>query len=211
VHLYKYKYVNGEGKCPNFVEWLEDNYNNFLEVHGLTVAERYSRHDFIESVHLVNMHDVKGGLIESFFCSNLRAESTCLAIQNGAKPSYSNIGTNHEYHRIAIEAKLAGKIPDKYVTKKKPMSNTAKTLEKRVKESNITLPMLCPTKEMLNNILNQELETERKYFLEWHESQGGEEALRESFEKAAEKKFCCYDVVEILNSGILDVIFREFT
>ena len=55
-----------------------------------------------------------------------------------------------------------------------------------------------------------EIEQEKKYFPTWFQSQGGEEALRASFEAAVKKKFCSLDDKKILSSGVLDTVFQEF-
>jgi len=78
-----------------------------------------------------------------------------------------------------------------------------------VKQYNITLPRICPPKELLNKILETEIKQERAYFPKWYESQGGDEGLRQTFEKAAKKKLCSYDVENILETGVLQPVFKD--
>lgn len=100
-------YSKGHGEYPNFVEWLEENYDKFLEAHAAKLAERFGGYDFVDSVHMINMHDVgSSNSIEYFFCNHLRAVETCRAILDGAKPSKTNIGRDHEYERLVVKAKF---------------------------------------------------------------------------------------------------------
>ena len=189
------------------MEWLEEKYDEFTKAHGITVAERYKSYEFIESVHLLNMHNMGDNLVDSFFCEVLQAKETCKQIKYGARPSKKNIGIDREYQRLAIEAKLAGIIPKSSLDRK--IRRVAKFLRMRVEQTDTNLPRLCPSNETLQKIFTRELEHERRYFPSWFESQGGEEALRKSFEKAVQMKFCVYDVAKIFDSGILDDIFKQ--
>eukprot|EP00984_Skeletonema_dohrnii_P032031 scaffold25418_cov131-Skeletonema_dohrnii-CCMP3373.AAC.8 len=206
---YQLEYARGNETYPSFVEWVEEKYDKFLKAHGVTVAERFKSYEFIESVHLINMHDMADSLADTFFCDILQAKATCKAIKDGVRPSKSNIGFDHEYQRLAIEAKRAGKIPASSLEKKIQIRRVSKFLMMQVEQTNTSLPRLCPSNETLEKILTQELEHESKYLPEWSESQGGEEALRKSFEKAVQKKFCAFDVVKIFDTGIMDSIFRQ--
>mmetsp|Transcript_17442 Transcript_17442/g.30672 ORF Transcript_17442/g.30672 Transcript_17442/m.30672 type:complete len:214 (-) Transcript_17442:292-933(-) len=209
---YTLVYAKGEQNYPSFVEWMDTNYDKFLEAHSIPVADRYRSFNFVESVHLVNMHEVGKNLIEHFFCNHLQARATCQVIREGAKPSKSNIGTNHEYERLTIKAKFRGKIQTDF----NKLGNRVKAtrfLKRRVQEINAhdALPRICPRDALLEQIFQTELEQERTYFPEWHESQGEEEGLRNEFNMAVKKKFCSFDVDKIIDSGMLDSIFKEFT
>lgn len=207
---YTIVYAKGEEKFPNFVEWIDTNYDKFLQAHGIKLADRYRSYDFVESVHLINMHEVGKNMIDHFFCNHLQAKATCQAIKEGAKPSKSNIGSDHEYERLTIKAKLSGKIPTD-LGKPVNLIRASKYLKQRVEEINATLPIICPREALLKQVFQTELEQERTYFPEWHESQGGEEGLRNEFDMAVKKKFCSFDVDKIIDSGMLDSIFKEFT
>lgn len=209
VDHYKVEYANGNGTYPSMLDWLEEKYNRFLLSHGVTLAERFKSYEFIESVHLINMHDMGDSLVETFFCDILQAKATCNAIKDGARPSKSNIGTDHEFQRLAIAAKRAGIIPTSSLDKKIKIRWVSKFLMDQVEQTNTRLPRLCPSSEMMQMIFAQELEHERKYFPKWFESQGGEVALRKSFEKAVQKKFCVFDVEKIFDAGIMDDIFKQ--
>ena len=208
VDLYTLLYVSGE-KYPSFVEWLDKNYVDFFQVHAIQLANRFNSYDIVESVDILNMHGIPD-LIEYFFCSQLQTNTTCQAIKDGAKPSKSNTGTEHEYERVTIKAALGGKIK---TSLHKPV--TLERVTRRVKEkveeidANDPLPKICPSKTLLEQILQTEMEHERTYFPEWYESQGGDEGLRKSFEAAVKKKFCSFDVDKILRMGTLDSVFKE--
>ena len=209
VDHYKVEYAQGNETYPSILEWLEKKYDRFILSHGVTLAERFKSYEFIESVNLINMHDMGDSLVETFFCDILQAKATCNAIKDGARPSKSNIGIDHEYQRLAIAAKRAGIIPASSLEKKIQIRRVSMFLMNQVERTNTSLPRLCPSNEMLQVILAQELEHERKYFPEWFKSQGGEDALRKSFEKAVQKKFCVYDVDKIFDTGIMDDIFKQ--
>lgn len=85
-------------------------------------------------------------------------------------------------------------------------------MKRRVEGQNLTrsLPRVCPKVEILEKIFESELQQEQKYFLRWHEAQGGEEGLRESFDLAVKRKFCSLDVDAIFELGVLDDIFKEY-
>ncbi|KAL7457513.1 hypothetical protein ACHAWC_009057 [Mediolabrus comicus] len=211
VNAYRLIYATGDEKYPTFVEWLR-HFDSMVHRHGVAVAERYNSYKFIESVHLINMHDVgrdSSSVPENFFCNILQTETVCNAIKAGARPQNENIGHDHEYERLAIEAKLAGKIPEKAVTRKLTLARSAAFLKKQIDLKNITLPIICPSEEIMEKMFQHTVEHEKKYLLEWHESQGGEEGLRDALKKAGQKKMCAYDTVKILDEGILDDIFSK--
>lgn len=209
VEHYKLEYASGNERYPSFVDWLEKKYDYVLLKHGVTVAERFKSQEFIESVNLINMHDVGESLVGTFFCDVLQAKATCNAIKGGMKPSVPNIGIDHDYERLAIEAKMAGIIPASSLERRIQIRRVSNFLMSQVEQTNTTLPRLCPSNETLTRILTQTLEHERKYLPEWFESQGGEEALRESFEEAVKKKLCVFDVNKTFDTGIMDDIFRQ--
>ena len=109
----------------------------------------------------------------------------------------------------AYTVKLAGKIPEKAVTRKLTLARSAAFLKKQIDLKNITLPIICPSEEIMGKMFQHTVEHEKKYLLEWHESQGGEEGLRDALKKAGQKKMCAYDTVKILDEGILDDIFSK--
>jgi len=207
VDSYMTIYAQGKQKYPNFVEWMEKNYDKFLESHAISVALRYASYDFVESVHLINMHNVseKNNLVEHFFCDVLQAKAVCRAIEAGATPSKSNVGTDHEYEQLAIMAKLAGKLT-RDMTKPQLLHKSAVLLQKKIEETNTTTlpPRICPSNALLEKIFQKELEHEKMYFHDWHESHGGEHALKQSFDRVVMDKFCSLDVNEIISSGLLD-------
>lgn len=209
VDHYKMEYAKGNDTYPSILDWLEEKYDRFLLSHGVTLAERFKGYEFIESVHLINMHDMGDSLVETFFCDILQAKATCNAIKDGARPPKSNIGYDHEYQRLAIAAKRAGLIPASSLEKKVKIRQVSRFFMEQVEQTNTSLPRLCPSSEMMQMIFAQELEHESKYFPKWFESQGGEDALRKSFEKAVRKKFCVYDVQKIFDTGIMNDIFKQ--
>lgn len=213
VDLYTLIYAKGEEEYPSFVEWLEKNYDKFEQMHAIMLADFYQKIDYVKSVDIINMHEVaaNGNLIDHFFCDHLHAKSACQAIKDGAKPSKSNIGVDHEYERLTIKASLGKKIP---TSLNKPIDITRATrhMKTKAEELNVhgTLPRICPNKDLLDRILQTEIEHERTFFPEWFESQGGEAGIRQSFQKAVKKKFCSLDVDQIFASGILDSVFNLF-
>jgi len=213
VQHYNLIYARAIEDYPSFVDWLIEHYDEFLDAHAIAVADRYRSQHYVTEVDIINMHEVAStsNLIEYFFCSELKANSTCKAIHDGAKPSKSNIGSDHDYERLAIKASLAKKI-DTVLDRPILLARATTGLKKKVDRINAdgTLPRICPPKELLDRILQTEVEQETKYFPAWFQTQGGEEALRASFEAAVKKKFCSLDDKKILESGVLDKVFQEF-
>ncbi|KAL7530243.1 hypothetical protein ACHAWF_003300 [Thalassiosira exigua] len=200
-------YARGELHYPSIVEWLDNNYDDFLLAHSVEVAERFRSYDIVKSVDILNMHDISDS-IGHFFCNHLQAKAVCQVIKDGAKPSKSNIGTDHEIERLAINASLHGKISTNF---HRPVNidRAARHLQKRVKEMELTLPRICPGESMLEQILHMEMEHERNYFPEWYESLGGDQGLKEAFEAATKKKLCALDVDKISELGMMDYIYTE--
>lgn len=209
---YNLVYAKGEEEYPSFVAWLNEHYDEFLDVHAIRVAERYRSQHWVTTVDIINMHEVAetSNLIEYFFCNALDAEATCQAIRDGARPPKSNIGADHDYERLAVKASLGGKISAKF-TKPIHLVKATRSLVMKVNEMNAvdTLPRICPSKQLLDQILATEIEHEKTYFPEWFTSHGGEEGLQQSFDKAVKKKFCSLDADKIIESGMLDSVFKE--
>jgi hypothetical protein len=118
------------------------------------------------------MHDVGDSVPDYFFCNILQTEAVCNAVKDGARPRHENIGHDHEYERIAIEAKLAGKIPEKKVTRKVTLTRSAAFLKKQIDQKNITLPIICPSEEIMEKMFQHAVEHEKKYLLEWVSGRG---------------------------------------
>ena len=72
-------------------------------------------------------------------------------------------------------------------------------------EANVALRRILPPRRRDDIHVVQH---EKKYLLEWHESQGGEEGLRNALKKDGQMKMCAYDTAKILDEGILDDIFN---
>lgn len=212
AHYQDKVYAQGREEYPSFVEWLERNYDKFLDAHAANVAERFGRYDFVDSVHVINMHEVgRSNSIMHFFCDHLRAVETCRAVLDGARPSKSNVGLDHEYERLVVKAKFRGKISAN-VDRPVVLARTASYMKRRVETLNLTskLQRVCPGKDILERMVRTEVQQEEKYFPRWHDAQGGEEGLRRSFRQAVEGKFCSFDVERIFESGVLDDIFEEY-
>jgi len=188
------------------VEWLDGHYEEFVNSHAVQVAHRFGGLKYVESVDVVNMHEVvrDGNVIDDLFGNRLDAKTACQAINDGAKASKANIGIDHDYQRLAIKASFAGKLSNK--VKGKGLNRIAKKLANQTKE--MELPKVCPPTELLERIFQAEVEHEKALFPAWFESQGREEGLRQSFDAAVEKKFCCLDVAKIFESGVMDSLFE---
>ena len=151
------------------------------------------------------MHDVGDSVPDNFFCNILQTEAVCNAIKDGARPRHENIGRHdHEYERIAIEAKMVGKIPEKGVTRKDTLARSAAFLKKEIDQKNITLPIICPSEEIMEKMFQHAVKHEKKYLLEWHECQGGEEGLWDALKlkKDGQMKMCAYDTPKILDEAM---------
>ena len=153
----------------------------------------------------MNIHAAPN-LIEYYFCNHIRAENVCRAIKEGAKPSKTNVGADHEYERLAIEANNRKPLTLKYnMHIEVQRSRAARYLKQEVEKMGVDkMPMVCPPKEMLDNMLETEMEQERTAFPEWYESQGGDEGLRQAFDKAVKKKFCAFDLEKVFEERLLD-------
>ena len=211
VDLYQGKYVQNETRFPSFVEWIDEQYDKFLQVHAMAVAARYENSGKFESVQILNLHE-KTPLLEQIFCKYVPfADATCQAVREGARESNPNRGRGHEWERLATFAFHRGKIKDYHrviapsVIEK--MVNGAK--QRGIFGEDVTdYPKICLNETFMDQLLKKEIEQETKYFPEWYVSQGGEGGLRIDFEKS-KHKLCSMDVDKILDEGILDPIFDE--
>ena len=207
VELYLAKYIAGEHQYPNFIEWIEKEYNHFRQVHAMEVAQRYRNSGKFESVEIINMHE-DVSLLQNLFCNYLPfANSTCQSIKNGEQPKKRNVGKTYEYERLATKAQLRGKIQNKDAPK------VAQQLKQAVVKQGIwsdenAYPKLCLNDTFLDQLLRLEMQQERLYFPQWYDLQGGDEGLRKAFEKA-KPKLCSMDDEQVLASGILDSIFDK--
>lgn len=210
IDHYVLVYAKLEEHFPTFAEWLEERYSEFLQAHAIPVAERYRKQRYTDTVDIINMHAVaqNGDLIEHFFCQHLRARAICQAIKEGATPSKSNIGSEHEWERLALKASFAGVISAD-LTKPLNLGRAARHLKSRVAAVNASVPVICPNRTLLEQILQTEIEQERKYFPDWFDSQGGEGGMRKAFESAVKKKFCSFDVDKIFAADGRDPILHS--
>lgn len=210
-------YSQGREHYPSFVEWFGAEWERFRDNHAISLLKRYEDLPFVESVDIVNMHSFETlrGTIENFFCAELKARAVCQALMDGAGPSKTNQGKDHELERVVIAAALAGKLKTD-ISKPLYLNRIAGSLGAKIKvmlsssslpSSSSPLPTICVDKNMTDEILRLEAKYERLHFREWHEGQGGEESLRRAFQKAVRRKFCVYDVEKILDEGLLDDVW----
>mmetsp|Transcript_6000 Transcript_6000/g.10353 ORF Transcript_6000/g.10353 Transcript_6000/m.10353 type:complete len:525 (+) Transcript_6000:131-1705(+) len=210
VDLYTVKYIRGEARYPSFVEWIDERYNEFRQVHAIEVATRYRNSGKFESVDILNMHD-DVSLLEDLFCNYVPfANATCQGIIDGAKSTRPNIGRTHEYERLATKAFLRGKIRNYHTAIAPKVAEQIKNaaVERGIFKDGDAYPKICLNQTFLDQLLQTEMEQERKYFPKWYESQGGDEGLRKEFENA-KHKLCSMDDEKVLASGVLDPIFEE--
>ncbi|KAL9183426.1 hypothetical protein ACHAXT_004282 [Thalassiosira profunda] len=210
VDLYLQEYIQGRSKFPSFVQWIDEQYDHFIKVHAIEVAARYRSSGKFEEVVLLNMHDGTP-LLENLFCNKVRfANSTCQAIRDGAKSTKPNVGSSHEYERLATKAALRGKLKNYHRANAKQKAAKIKqaAVERGIFGDANSYPTICLNRTFMDKILQTEMEQERVHFPEWYESQGGDQALRKDFEKA-ERKLCSLDEEKILDSGLFDSIFEE--
>ncbi|KAL7535552.1 hypothetical protein ACHAXR_008534 [Thalassiosira sp. AJA248-18] len=210
VDLYAAEYIRGNERFPSFVQWIDEEYNNFIQVHAMKVAARYQNSGKFESVDIFNMHD-EVPLLENLFCNVVPfTNATCQAIKDGAKPNEPNKGRAHEYERLATNAQLRGKIRNYHKAVAEKVANQIKisAVKLGIFEHGDAYPKICLNRTFLDRLLQTEMEQERNYFPEWYASQGGDEGLRKDFENA-KHKLCSMDVEKILDSGILDPVFEE--
>lgn len=211
VKLYTVVYVKGEEEYPSLVQWMEEKYDQFKAVHAMAVAQRFHDAGITESVEVLNMHDkTEPNMLDNFFCNYVPgANMMCQAVREGLKPPKSNKGVDHEYDRVAIKASLLEKIPklDRYNP-----GRVGAAIKKLAKERGLddNLPSKCLNQTMLDDIFTSELSQEKEYFPKFFESQGGEEGLRQDFEKK-KHKFCALDVNLIMERGTFDPIFEELS
>lgn len=209
VDLYTQIYIQGKAPYPSFVEWINDRYHEFKQVHAIEVATRFRKSGKFESVDILNMHE-KVGLLENLFCNHIPfANATCRGIRDGVKPTKPNIGRTHDYDRLCTKAHLSGRLPNYHKL-------IAHQIVKRVRDDAVKMgifedvdayPKVCPNQTFLDQLLQLEMEQERMHFPTWYESQGGDEGLRKIFENS-KHKLCSMDDEEVLRSGVLDPVFE---
>jgi len=212
VDLYTMKYVRGEAKYPSFVEWIDERYEEFRQVHAIEVATRFRNSGKFESVDILNMHD-DVSLLENLFCNYVPgANATCKGVKDGAKPTKPNIGRAHEYERLATKAHLRGKLPKYHSAVAPKVAEQIKNMavERGIFKDGDDYPKICPNQTFLDGLLQTEMEQERKYFPEWYERQGGDEGLKKAFEKS-KYKLCSMDDEKVWRSKEFFPIFEELS
>eukprot|EP00584_Thalassiosira_punctigera_P000354 CAMPEP_0172538166 /NCGR_PEP_ID=MMETSP1067-20121228/9615_1 /TAXON_ID=265564 ORGANISM="Thalassiosira punctigera, Strain Tpunct2005C2" /NCGR_SAMPLE_ID=MMETSP1067 /ASSEMBLY_ACC=CAM_ASM_000444 /LENGTH=370 /DNA_ID=CAMNT_0013323611 /DNA_START=498 /DNA_END=1607 /DNA_ORIENTATION=+ len=194
VDLYTQKYIQGEFPYPNFLQWIDGRYNEFRQVHAIEVATRFRNSGVFESVDILNMHD-EVSLLEDLFCNYvLNANATCRGIKEGATPTKPNIGRTHEYERLATKAHLRGKLPNYHAAIAPKVAEKIKITAVRmgIFKDGDAYPRICLNQTFLDQLLQTEMEQERKHFPPWYNSQGGDEGLRKAFQNA-KHKLCSMD------------------
>jgi len=209
VDLYKSVYIRGEATYPSFVDWIDSEYHNFMQVHAMNVAKRYRESGKFESVRVFSMHD-QTPLLENVFCNQIKSPATCKAIRDGAKPPKPNTGKMHEYERLAIIAYRRKKLKHVHAA---IASKVANGLRQVVVELGIfsdadAYPKTCLNETFMEHLLALEMEQEREWFPDSYEAQGGDEGLKSAFH-ANKDKLCAMNVHKILDSGILDDAFEK--
>lgn len=191
---------------PSFLEFVDEKYHHLKTVHSVEVANRYRQSNKFESVDLLNLHS-EIDLLENLFCNYVPfANSTCEAIRKkGGEPKKSNQGHDHDFERLATEALHMGKIKDYHTAIAKKVTNKLKSLMPDER----AYPKQCLNETFQNDLFQTEKELEEKYFADWYESQGGEQGLREDYEKTAKSKMCSMNVELILSSGMFDRYFAQ--
>ncbi|KAL7545379.1 hypothetical protein ACHAWF_008727 [Thalassiosira exigua] len=207
VHLYISNYIQGLSRYPSFVEWIDHQYDKFLNVHAMAVATRYRNSGKFESVHIMNMHN-EVPLLEDLFCNYIPfANATCRGIKEGAKPTKPNVGHSHEYERLATKAFLRKKLRNfhKAIAPKVAEQIKNAAVERGIFKHGEDYPKICLNATFLDRLLRTEMEQERKFFPEWYKSQGGDEGLRKQFESV---KLCSMNDEMLLATGVLDPVFE---
>ena len=198
----------GEYAYHSFLEFIDDKYEPFKQVHSIEVARRYNNSKKFEKVDILNLHSGID-LLEDLFCNFIpEAFATCHTIkQNRTNFAKSNQGQDHEFERLATLALHAEKIQDYHsaIARRK-----AKKLRSLVSDNNLVPPEKCLNQTFLSELFEAEKEFEESYFKDWYASQGGDSGLKEDFQRStAQKKFCSMDTDLILSSGMFDHIFKE--
>ena len=212
VDLYLSNYIQAEFRFINFVEWIDQKYNQFIQVHAMEIAKRYKNSGMFESVDMLNMHDGVP-LLEKLFCNFIPSNNaTCQSVaKDEVTKKIHNIGGTHEYERLATKAFLRGKLNNYHRVIAKDVADKIQrdAVERGIFKDGKNYPKVCLNQTFLDQLLQTEMQQEREYFPKWYESQGGDEGLRKEFEKAAKHKLCSMDEEQILAMGVLDPIFEE--
>ncbi|KAL3781766.1 hypothetical protein ACHAWO_002112 [Cyclotella atomus] len=206
VKMYTPKYIRGDYPYPSFVEWIDEKYHHFKQVHSIQVANRYRSSNKFESVSMMNLHS-EINLIEDFFCNYVpHANATCEFIKrkNATDERISNQGYNHDFERLATEAFRAGKLNHYHHAIANKM---AKKLEALMPDAR-AYPKKCLNQTFLDELLQLEHDIEKTHFKEWYDGQGGEAGLKEDFENS-KALYCSMNTEFIMNNGMFDRLFDE--
>ena len=157
-------------------------------------------------VKILNMHEERH-ITESFYCDMVpNAPQTCKHYldqedDNSAKQNVRVVITSSCSNMVYTAAKggIIG-IDTTNQTRHEATLHCVSFME----ENNIThagLPLICPKRDMLENLLNKSLEFEKKMVPEFYKSKGGEVDHRRSFWLMAEerKEFCHVDIAQVLH------------
>lgn len=158
------------------------------------------------------MH-AEGSLRTMFFCDTMpSAKNTCKHCmkldQTDAEEPHSNAAKNVWYDHLAIEAADAGLINTTKSFRRDVRKAMAKYQEKTLKRAPVDFPLLCPTQEQLEVLLNASLLWEKELMSEMHSE---EEHITSFWKRVDAKKYCFIDAQATLQMEEWKTFFRALS
>lgn len=198
-------YRNG---ATNFVSFLETmGAKGFFEYGRYIVqpVEDYKKHF---NVTIVDYHDQSGDVVENLFCTPLlNATNTCnmKRAMGSANVGYSRISAKDLllYDEIAMAAYGTGLLN---VSRPVAQIHLREYHESHLNQTVSTLPMICPSEENLNEILQLSLQAEADF----SPHPISKDELKEQFEKMKLKgSFCAVNTTMIIENAKWREAFAE--
>ena len=178
-----------------FQEWLShDSIESFQQIYTLSVYERFKPFEGL-NISIINMHDGNKTVEETFFCNHVnQATHTC----NKAKLSKTlnqNPSVDLDYLIFRDKIRFHHSIRLSRTDKRN------KQIEEKFRSMK-DVPLLCPSSDMKETLLNLILKFEMALTPEsWYNSKEGLQSLREDLDAKMTSKFCSADAETILKSS----------
>ena len=195
---------------PSILDFLSNSNINIMDKyasqqHAFPVAKRFQR--YFQNVVIMNLHDRSQGsqdFSKLFYCNVIpHAPRACQAVQNIIQKMSlkSNKSTPLEYQDMAYVAHHRGMID---IQSEEQMNIVIDQIrdhhEKTLNKSSAEFQRNCPSKTVLENLLQTSMQAERELLPHFFASHDGEKELKRSFEVSSRTSLCEVDIAATLKS-----------
>jgi hypothetical protein len=218
--------INNDTRISTFEEFLDDFSPSYVDKYNTLQPALDCWQDIADRVTVFDLHesrlmlgdgrvvDKHPDMVRNFICSVLPgAKHTCDDYDLHATTIRGNEAENLDYDILAVHAYESGLITDKSLRRKVVAEKTSRYAV----SNNITLPLECPSKDVLDDIYRNSLHVEKWAKSRAQFSKGNEEELLldqlEEFNTdweatVAKNKFCNVDAAKALEDEKWQTFFR---